>query len=325
MSTEQLDEPLQRFPAFSTSDTEVLRQMGQAVFGVAKIELQKPDRFDVRANFAQLQDIALAFASINSDINLTFPESDFVRLQIGLGGFATTTAGGQTTEINERQACVTSLDLPSKMVCVGDNKRLTVRVKGGALDRMLLSVLGYKPKGELKFKPAMSLDHPSAQGLLQVVMFLARQLDSTSRLPPLVLRELEQTVTMAVLCATQHTFSHLLEQDAPQTSPREVCKAEQYIEANWNRSISIEDLVAVTGVGSRSLFRSFKRTRGVSPMNFAKMIRLRRAKEMLAAGTPQTSVTGVAFKCGFGNLGHFAKEYREAFGELPSETLARRP
>jgi len=31
----------------------------------------------------------------------------------------------------------------------------------------------------------------------------------------------------------------------------------------------------------------------------------------------------VAFNCGFGNLGHFAREYREAFGELPSETLAR--
>jgi AraC-like DNA-binding protein len=34
-------------------------------------------------------------------------------------------------------------------------------------------------------------------------------------------------------------------------------------------------------------------------------------------------VTGIAFKCRFGNLGHFAADYRRAFGELPSDTLAR--
>jgi transcriptional regulator GlxA family with amidase domain len=32
-------------------------------------------------------------------------------------------------------------------------------------------------------------------------------------------------------------------------------------------------------------------------------------------------VTGVAFACGFQNLGHFARDYRLRFGELPSETL----
>jgi len=34
-------------------------------------------------------------------------------------------------------------------------------------------------------------------------------------------------------------------------------------------------------------------------------------------------VTAVAFACGFGNLGHFARDYREVFGERPSMTLAR--
>ena len=34
-----------------------------------------------------------------------------------------------------------------------------------------------------------------------------------------------------------------------------------------------------------------------------------------------TSVTEVAYSCGFSNLGHFAKDYGRHFGELPSETL----
>ena len=58
-------------------------------------------------------------------------------------------------------------------------------------------------------------------------------------------------------------------------------------------------------------------------MAFAKMVRMRHSKEMLAAANSKTSVTAVAFACGFGNLGHFAKGYCDTFGERPSETVAR--
>jgi transcriptional regulator GlxA family with amidase domain len=44
---------------------------------------------------------------------------------------------------------------------------------------------------------------------------------------------------------------------------------------------------------------------------------------MLASGNPDTSVTAVAYACGFATMGHFAKEYRQTFGELPSRTIAR--
>jgi AraC-like DNA-binding protein len=44
---------------------------------------------------------------------------------------------------------------------------------------------------------------------------------------------------------------------------------------------------------------------------------------MLQATIQGTSVTQVALRCGFQNTGHFAREFRPAFGELPSETLRR--
>jgi AraC family ethanolamine operon transcriptional activator len=59
----------------------------------------------------------------------------------------------------------------------------------------------------------------------------------------------------------------------------------------------------------------------VSKTTFAKTARLRRAKQMLQIGAP--SVSAVAFKRDFGNLGHFARDFHEMFGELPSETLSR--
>jgi len=52
-------------------------------------------------------------------------------------------------------------------------------------------------------------------------------------------------------------------------------------------------------------------------MRFVKQVRLRHGREMLNNPNSATSVTGVAFDCGFGNLGHFANDYQRAFGETP--------
>ena len=111
-----------------------------------------------------------------------------------------------------------------------------------------------------------------------------------------MLRELEQTILVSFLSANRHSFSHLLEREPKDTLPSQVRLAEEFIEAHWDQAIS---------------------------MAFARMVRLRHAREMLASGDPEASVTSVAFICGFGNLGHFARDYRAIFGERPSETLAR--
>jgi transcriptional regulator GlxA family with amidase domain len=58
-------------------------------------------------------------------------------------------------------------------------------------------------------------------------------------------------------------------------------------------------------------------------MNFVKKLRLDHTREMLRKPDSETTITKAAFNCGFGNLGHFARDYQRAFGETPSETLRR--
>jgi len=245
-------------------------------------------------------------------------------MQIAWKGRGTTTVGGVTELVYRRQACLTSPGHAPHMSYDGGHERLTLRVNSQALVQTLTMLLGAKLKGAFEFNSKIYLDHPRARSLLELILFLGKQLyPASTGFPPVVLEELKQAV-VSLLCASRHKFSHLLAHDALGTSPREVRQAEEYIEANWNRPIRIEDLVALTNVSTRSLFRSFRETRGYSPMAFAKLVRLKHAKEMLTADSPNASVTGVAFKCGFGSLGHFANDYREVFGELPSETLARK-
>ena len=48
--------------------------------------------------------------------------------------------------------------------------------------------------------------------------------------------------------------------------------------------------------------------------------------QALIAATPESTTVSIeALNWGFGHFGEFARAYRECFGELPSETLRRRP
>ena len=158
--------------------------------------------------------------------------------------------------------------------------------------------------------------------LRRIVHFTVRELDIVGpSAPRSVLSELEQTLMVYFLIANRHNYSHLLYGDPVAPAPWQVRRAEEFIEANWNQPITIEALASVTGASVRSIFKAFRESRGYSPMTFLKKIRLERARDMLRTGDAQTSVTGVALACGFHNLGHFARDYRDCFGELPSETL----
>jgi AraC-like DNA-binding protein len=211
-----------------------------------------------------------------------------------------------------------------RLVTDAGHRWFNLRIDPGAFEQKLACLLGARPRGKLEFAVAIDRDHPQFQNLWRLVQFFSEQLNATSdQLPRPALRELEQAILVAFLYANRHTFSHLLDRDASDTVPSHVRRAEEYIEAHWDQAITIESLVEATGVGARAIFKAFQQSRGYSPMAFARMVRLTHARDKLAAPDPETSVTTIAFACGFGNLGHFARDYRETFGERPSATLAR--
>src|SRR5436190_4413075 len=54
-----------------------------------------------------------------------------------------------------------------------------------------------------------------------------------------------------------------------------------------------------------------------------RQLRLAAAHASLVEGSNGTSITEVAARFGFGHFGRFAQDYRQRFGETPSETLRR--
>lgn len=317
-------EPLHRFRALRTSDAEQLRELALRWLGATRIELRTSGPFEARLNAVDLETTGLAFGATSSGLVADQYPMDVVRLQIALRGRGLSCVGGQVTDIDDRQFAVIPAGVPWQMVCQGGHERMTLRFSHAALTQKLAAIIGVQPKGDHRFDQAIPADDPRARSLSRLITFLAQQLDDgTVALPRAVLHELEDAVQAAFLAASRHRYRELLDAPAPMPEFSLVKRLEEFIEASWREAITIERLAAEAGVSARSLFRAFARVRGYSPVAFAKSVRLRRAREMLLSGDPAMTVATAAAACNFVNPGHFARYYRETFGELPSTTVQR--
>lgn len=93
------------------------------------------------------------------------------------------------------------------------------------------------------------------------------------------------------------------------------------IERDWNKDIYLADVAKECGISPRAVQRCLSSSGFVSFSKYVKQLRLRKAHSLLCEPQPNTSVLGVALYCGFQNASHFSRDYRNEFGELPSDTL----
>jgi AraC-like DNA-binding protein len=70
------------------------------------------------------------------------------------------------------------------------------------------------------------------------------------------------------------------------------------------------------------LQKSVMALRGQSPLEWVNARRLAAARARLLKGPGGIGISSVALDCGFTHLGRFSAAYRQAYGELPSATLA---
>lgn len=103
-----------------------------------------------------------------------------------------------------------------------------------------------------------------------------------------------------------------------------VKQANDYMQSNIEQTLTLTDLCHALGTSSRALCYGFQEMFGMSPMAYLKLLRLQRVHRVLKNAEPShKTVTEIASQFGFCHLGYFARDYRQVFGELPSETLKR--
>jgi AraC-like DNA-binding protein len=316
--------PLKSFQVFDTRDPDEFAAGLSRFAGRVWLDLSgKNAKFDGRLNYVALGEVGIFHGQYTTGFKAYFPDFD------SFAGSPAPLRGSGVHEVNGRDVAVSKghgvvLSPGGVTLHYGPRfEHLSMVVQPAALIGKLAAIVGDLRFGQLHFDPEVIASAPQSKRLERLLQFMAAEVDLSRPMPPILQSELQQAMMSSFLLANANNYSALLHGEPVAAAPWQVRLAEQFIEANWDRPITIEGLVAATNVSARSLFSSFKAARGYSPMDFVKRVRLGRARQRLSRPETQTSVTAVAFECGFGNLGHFARDYHSHFGERPSETLKR--
>jgi AraC-like DNA-binding protein len=318
---------LSNYRVIDTGDPEYARDRLVSTYGATSFEPRRDEaKFRVRASLVRMGDLELSYCGYDSDVSLGFGEIPFVRQIFNLRGTAQySTAGLHGQVAPGTWSGVLPANTPVRFEYRSAYQHLMLRIEQQALRRNLEALIGKDVANSIVFEADVAADRQPASNLLRrtIFQFAADFNTSGSLFSDLAAAEIKRAVIMQFLLCHRHDYSHFLYREPPSSTFSAVKKVEAFIEANWDKPIDIEAMAAVGNVSARTLFRQFREDRGYSPADFAKRVRLDRARERLERADPDTSVTQTALRCGFQNLGHFARDYRLAFGELPSTTLRK--
>ncbi|MFO8237679.1 MAG: AraC family transcriptional regulator [Prochlorococcaceae cyanobacterium] len=123
--------------------------------------------------------------------------------------------------------------------------------------------------------------------------------------------------------ALAHGVEHHGGMVRPPSRTELVMQAQRWMDEHPFEPISLDALCRQVYASRRTLIQGFRDHLGMGPMAYLKLQRLHAVRRQLLRADPDTTVIAdVATSFGFHNPGHFARDYRQRFGELPSTTLA---
>ena len=103
-----------------------------------------------------------------------------------------------------------------------------------------------------------------------------------------------------------------------------VVRIEDIARANLGEPLHLLDLCKSASVTEHSVRNAFRHVYGATPCRHLREFRMREArKALLAPGPKDKTVTDIAMRFGFFEIGRFAVRYRLTYGESPSTTLRR--
>jgi AraC-like DNA-binding protein len=203
---------------------------------------------------------------------------------------------------------------------------LCVRLDDAAVATALARLPGPEPALGTSFELAMNTRQGLGRSWVEQLLVLCRQPAGPDGLlaHPLVWRPLAESLVNGFLLAAPHSRSTAVAAAAAvaePTPPDTVKKAIDLIEADPRAPLTVADLAASCGVGTRALQHGFQRHLGLSPMAYLREARLRQADAELRAAATGDTVASIAHRWGFAHPGRFAAVYEAKYGQPPGRTL----
>jgi hypothetical protein len=272
--------PLDNFPLLrSRSVEEVGDSLARVYDKPVLLPARRVEGFNAIVNVCGLQDIGVLYGTFGAAVGFEFPPIDYFCQLFPIRGRGETASGRASAGLIRGAGAITSADTPHQTNISADYEHFVLRIGAKALTAKLATLTGTTISEPLQMDPRQNFTHPAAKMLQQYLPLLVETLsNATPPFPDWWIAQTEQLLMTLFLCGHRHNYSDLLEQDTPDASLRQVKLAEEYIVANAQRPITLEDLTRVSGVSALSLFAAFKKHRGYSPFEFIASVRSRRGR-----------------------------------------------
>ena len=209
-------------------------------------------------------------------------------------------------------------------VVVSKDVHLVMASVNGLAFRTLCEQMGYEMGQKVFQHNALSL-HPSSLRPLKAYYQEITHILSTQ--PSLLMQsQMQSIIREDFLPLLINTFGRNAQKKQRILRPFRryslVRKAEEISKSYKDKPLTLQKLCEELETSSTALSCGFQEVFGISPMAYIKIQRLNGVRRALMSDHPNTiTVMNVAQEWGFWNASHFAKDYKDMFGELPSKTL----
>lgn len=123
---------------------------------------------------------------------------------------------------------------------------------------------------------------------------------------------------LALLESSKQTESTTINPQMSQVDEAFMNRLMQFVESNiGNSDVSVDDMADATAMSRSSLARKMKQLLGVTPADFLKEARIKRAAHLLE--TTDKTTSEIAYACGFSDPKYFSKCFKATMGKTPKE------
>ena len=319
--------PLEAFLEFSSSDVEASRQHMSAVFSEHRLDVISPSSMHMAHSFVELRRTALSYLEYGTNVTIAPSESDYYVVHVPTKGTLAILSDQNAAVAKCGQTFVSSPMNRMSIEYGETNGTLLLRISRSLVEHRLSVLLDRPISQRVRFSNTHDMaTSGKVAAWLRQFMFIVNELElGEGGLENLRWcgDELEISLINSLLFSHPHNYSELLENGAQSIAPYYVKAAERFIRDQADFPITADDIVEASGISKRALYLGFNRFRETTPMMFLQRVRLENVYQDIVSARTDESITQVAIRRGFTQLGRFSQLFRNAYGVLPSELLRR--
>ncbi len=156
------------------------------------------------------------------------------------------------------------------------------------------------------------LNFPIKNGEKILKIFKSLEYKRLTKQPLYALESIKETYSIILKLLSQSNEIYVSHQKTEKLFP-----AIDYISKNYNQDIRNDYLAELTGFSTVYFRKLFTEVYGISPINYIKNARIKKAKEMLHSD--YSSITDIAISLGYSNIYDFSRDFKKQTGISPTQ------